>query len=145
MIENSFYGNAAAPKLRVSVSLRKRRWSRKHTRGIVPAVEFHPTKKLLAVTYWGRSALLIYRFNWRGVLRLAQVIDQPSARLYCPHSAAFSPDGMRLVVNNYEGNAINVYAIDLKRSVVVPEPIATFQPRACWIFRRISHAGWSAL
>ena len=118
------------PKFRCEVSLPVRRWSRARTQGIVPGVAFHPTKNMIAITYWGLSAVLIYRRGWRGAPRLVQVLKKTRGQLNLPHAVEFSRDGRWMIVNNYKDNAIHAYAVVDRGVGVRPQPVARFQPPA---------------
>jgi DNA-binding beta-propeller fold protein YncE len=103
---------------------------------LINSVDFHPSGTLLSATYGQNDGVAIYRLDGAKGPRLAQKLRNPWARLSNPQHAAFTPDGRRLVVVNWEDGTLATYACAPDGRLAMrplehlppPEGVATFRP-----------------
>lgn len=95
--------------------------------GISPGVEFHPFKNMVAASFWGMDAIVVFSIDSEGCLHPVQMMADSVSMLGRPHSIVFSPLGTKMWVNNYGRNTINVYNVPLTGNVVEERPLRVFQ------------------
>lgn len=76
---------------------------------LINSIEHHPKENLFCVTYTHNNKIIFYQMNASGKPERVQILGNPEAKLSEPQHAAFSPDGKKIVVANWQNQKLAVY------------------------------------
>lgn len=94
---------------------------------LINSVDFHPAGDLLCVTYTHANEIVLYSRD----LEVVKVFKNPEARLGCPASAVFTPDGKGMVVANWCSQTLATYDLNgfaPSHEIPFPKPLSHCRP-----------------
>ncbi|MBS0648120.1 MAG: YncE family protein [Verrucomicrobia bacterium] len=98
---------------------------------LINSVDFHPQRNLFCITLTHANCVILYQID-KGESHIFQTLSNPASCLSLPQHAAFSPDGTKIVVANWENQTLALYKCE-ESGLFQEKPAALISSPRCLV------------